>query len=179
LGERLGLLGAETSARARVKTIAVQSETERLKKSRVPPSNEVNDLLASLGSAPIRTAVSAFELLRRPEIPYLELLRMAGLPTMLEIDQAAELETEVKYEGYVRRQSDTGERSKRLENTAIPGWFDFGSVGGLSTEVRESLSQVRPCTLAQAARMPGITPAAVELLAIHIRSRGNPKNLAG
>jgi tRNA uridine 5-carboxymethylaminomethyl modification enzyme len=175
LGERLGLLGAEASARVRAKTAAVECEIERLKASRVPPTSEVNDLLTGLGSTPIRTAVRAFELLRRPEVAYQELLRVAGLPPMLDIDQAAELETEVKYEGYVRRQTDAVERSKRLEDTPIPRWLDFRTVTGLSTEVCERLSQVRPCTLGQAARMPGITPAAVALLAVQIRMRRNSK----
>jgi tRNA uridine 5-carboxymethylaminomethyl modification enzyme len=175
IGERLGLLGAEASARVRAKTDAVECEIERLKVSRVPPTSEVNDLLTGLGSTPIHTAVRAFELLRRPEVTYEELLRVAGLPPMLDIDQAAELETEVKYEGYVRRQTDAVERSKRLEDTPIPGWLDFRTVTGLSTEVCERLLQVRPCTLGQAARMPGITPAAVALLAVQIRMRRSSK----
>jgi tRNA uridine 5-carboxymethylaminomethyl modification enzyme len=119
--------------------------------------------------------VRVFELLRRPQVPYQELLRVAGLKSILDVDQAAELETEVKYEGYVRRQTDAVERSKRLEDTAIPAWLDFRNVSGLSTEVCERLSHVRPCTLGQAARMPGITPAAVALLAVQIRSRRNSK----
>jgi len=94
---------------------------------------------------------------------------------MLDIDQAAELETEVKYEGYVRRQTDAVERSKRLEDTPIPEWLDFRALRGLSTEVCERLSQVRPCTLGQAARMPGITPAAIALLAVQIRISRKPK----
>ena len=175
LGEQLGLLGAEASARVRAKTAAVECEIERLKTTRVPPSGEVNELLAGLGSAPIHTMVRAFELLRRPEVLYQDLLRVTGLSPMLDIDQAAELETEIKYEGYVRRQTDAVERSKRLEDTAIPGWLDFRAVRGLSTEVCERLSQVRPCTLGQAARMPGITPAAVALLAVQIRARRTQK----
>lgn len=175
LGERLGLLGAEASARVREKTLAVEAEIERLKALRISPSSEVNGLLASLGSAPIAIAVRAFELMRRPEVPYIQLLRVAGLSATLELDQAAELETEIKYDGYVRRQTDAIERSKRLEETAIPPRLDFHSVAGLSTEVRERLSQVRPCTLGQAARIPGITPAAVALLAVHLRSRRSSK----
>lgn len=175
LGERLGLLGAEASARVRAKTAAVEREIERLKASRVLPTNEVNDLLTSLGSTPIHTAVRAFELLRRPEVGYQELVRVAGLPPMLDVDQAAELETEVKYEGYVRRQTDAVERSKRLEDASIPTWLDFRAITGLSTEVCERLSQVRPRTLGQAARMPGITPAAVALLAVQIRMKQKPK----
>jgi tRNA uridine 5-carboxymethylaminomethyl modification enzyme len=175
LGERLGLLGAETSARVRAKAAAVEYEIKRLKASQVQPSREVNDFLAGLGSAPLRTAVRAFELLQRPEVAYQELLQVAGLVPMLDIDQAAELETEVKYEGYVRRQTDAVERSKRLEDTPIPGWLDFRTITGLSIEVCERLSQVRPRTLGQAARMPGITPAAIALLAVQIRMRRNQK----
>jgi tRNA uridine 5-carboxymethylaminomethyl modification enzyme len=173
LGERLGLLGAEAGARVRAKTVAVTTEIERLKAARLPPSSEVNDFLACLGSAPISISTRAFELLRRPEVAYHDLLLMAGLSPLLDVDQAAELETEVKYEGYVRRQTDAVERSKRLEETAIPSWLDFQAVTGLSKEVRERLSRVRPSTLGQAARMPGITPAAVSLLAVQIRSRRN------
>jgi len=175
LGERLGLLGAEAGARVRSKTAAVEAEIERLKAARVPPSNELNDFLACRASAPISTAVRAFDLLRRPEVLYQELLEIAGLSRMLDVDQAAELETEVKYEGYVRRQTDAVERSKRLEDTAIPPWLDFQTVTGLSTEACERLSRVRPTTLGQAARMPGITPAAVALLAVQIRTRRNSK----
>jgi tRNA uridine 5-carboxymethylaminomethyl modification enzyme len=169
LGERLGLVGAEASARVQAKSAAVECEINRLRVAPVAPSSEVNDFLAGLGSAPIRTTVRAFELLRRPEVAYQELLRIAGLAPTLEIDQAAELETEVKYEGYVRRQTDAVERSKRLEDTLIPQWLDFRAMSGLSIEVCERLSQGRPRTLGQAARMPGITPAAIALLAVQIR----------
>jgi tRNA uridine 5-carboxymethylaminomethyl modification enzyme len=179
LGERLGLVGTEASARVRAKSAAVECEINRLRAAQVVPSREVNDFLSGLGSAPIRTTVRAFELLRRPEVAYQELLRIAGLAPMLEIDQAAELETEVKYEGYVRRQTDTVERSKRLEDTLIPQWLDFRTISGLSIEVCERLSQVQPRTLGQAARMPGITPAAIALLAVQIRMGRNPKIAPG
>jgi len=91
---------------------------------------------------------------------------MSGL-----FDEAAELETEVKYEGYVRRQAETIERAKRLEDTAIPDWLDFSGITGLSAEVSERLTRIRPRSLGQASRMPGITPAAISLLAVHIKSR--------
>ena len=98
------------------------------------------------------------------------MLRLARLDPLLDCDQAAELENEIKYEGYVRRQNESVERFRRLEDTVIPNWVDFGKVPGLSTEVRERLSLVRPGSLGQAARMPGITPAAVSLIAVHIRA---------
>src|SRR5271155_2208417 len=171
IGERLGLLDASAGARVRAKTEAVRGEIERLKAALIPASAEVNDALASHGSTPIAQPVRAIELLKRPEVGYDALMKMSGAETKLNLDEAAELETEIKYEGYVRRQADAVERFARLEDTTIPDWVDFKGVMGLSTEVCERLSAVRPRSLGQAARMPGITPAAISILAVHIKSR--------
>jgi tRNA uridine 5-carboxymethylaminomethyl modification enzyme len=114
--------------------------------------------------------VRLIELLRRPEVSYATAVRIGKLDVPLGVDAAAELEVEVKYDGYVRRQAESIERFRRLENTAIPEWFDYGRIPGLSTEVRERLNAVRPESLGQAARMPGITPAALSILAVHLRS---------
>ncbi len=170
IGERLGLLGAEAGARMREKGKQVAAEIARLKTVLVPSSEEVNRRLVEVcESSAIKEPVRAFELLRRPEVSYAAVLEMANLQPVLDLDQAAELEIEVKYEGYVKRQAEAIERFKRLEDTMIPEWIDFHGVSGLSTEVRERLSKVRPRSLGQAARMPGVTPAAVSILAIHLR----------
>ena len=171
IGERLGLLDASAGARVRAKTEAVRGEIERLKAALIPASAEVNATLAAHGSTPIAQPVRAIELLKRPEVGYDVLMKMSGAETTLNLDEAAELETEIKYEGYVRRQADAVERFARLEDTTIPDWVDFKGVMGLSTEVCERLSAVRPRSLGQAARMPGITPAAISILAVHIKSR--------
>ena len=155
----------------RAKTEAVRGEIERLKAALIPASAEVNAALAAHGSTPIAQPVRAIELLKRPEVGYDALMKMSGAETTLNLDEAAELETEIKYEGYVRRQADAVERFARLEDTTIPDWVDFKGVMGLSTEVCERLSAVRPRSLGQAARMPGITPAAISILAVHIKSR--------
>jgi tRNA uridine 5-carboxymethylaminomethyl modification enzyme len=170
IGERLGLLDSEAGARMREKGKQVAAEIARLKTVLVPSSEEVNRRLAEeCESSAIKEPVRAFELLRRPEVSYAAVLEMAHLQPVLDFDQAAELEIEVKYEGYVKRQAEAIERFKRLEDTLIPEWIDFHGVSGLSTEVRERLSKVRPRSLGQAARMPGVTPAAVSILAIHLR----------
>jgi tRNA uridine 5-carboxymethylaminomethyl modification enzyme len=171
IGERLGLLDASAGARVRAKTEAVRREIERLKSALIPASDEVNGAIAALGSTSIAQPVRAIELLKRPEIGYHALIKMGGVESTLNLDEAAELETEIKYEGYVRRQVETVERLSRLEDATIPEWVDFKGVMGLSTEVSERLSAVRPRSLGQAARMPGITPAAISILAIHIKSR--------
>jgi tRNA uridine 5-carboxymethylaminomethyl modification enzyme len=171
IGERLGLLDASAGARVRAKTEAVRREIERLKSALIPASDEVNGAIAALGSTSIAQPVRAIELLKRPEIGYHALIKMGGVESTLNLDEAAELETEIKYEGYVRRQVESVERLSRLEDATIPEWVDFKGVMGLSTEVSERLSAVRPRSLGQAARMPGITPAAISILAIHIKSR--------
>ncbi len=170
IGERLGLLDSRSSERVRVRTANVRAEAERLSSALVPASDIVNAMLARWESSPIIHSTRAIELLKRPELSYGQVLEMAGLAPMLTIDEAAQLEIDIKYDGYVRRQSEAIERFKRLEETIIPEWVDFHGVRGLSTEVRERLTASRPRSLGQAARMPGVTPAAVSILAVHIKA---------
>jgi tRNA uridine 5-carboxymethylaminomethyl modification enzyme len=170
VGERLRLLDREAAGRVRRKSERVAAENRRLRATLIAPGAEVNHFLAAAGSNPLTEPVRALELMRRPEVDYADVVRLARMEPVLDFDEAAELETEVKYDGYVRRQNEAVERFKRLEDAAIPEWVDFGAVPGLSTEARERLSNVRPRSLGQAARMPGITPAAVSLLAVHIRA---------
>jgi tRNA uridine 5-carboxymethylaminomethyl modification enzyme len=181
IGERLGLIGNEAADRIRERGERVAAEIVRLRAASVAADEEVNRMLAECGSSPLREATRAFDLLRRPELSYAEVVRLARLEPALDFDQAAELETEVKYEGYVRRQTEAIERARRLEDAAIPDSLDFHAVTGLSTEACERLSEVRPRSLGQAARMPGITPAAVSILAVHLHARvsridRSPKN---
>ncbi len=170
IAERLGLLDDAAGARLRRKTEQVEKEIAHLKAAVVANSSENNGLLAACGSAPISRPVRAIELLRRPEVSYAAVAGMAGLKSSLDFDQAAELETEVKYDGYIKREAQAIERFRRLEDTPIPEWVVFGGVMGLSAEAKERLSDVRPRSLGQAARMPGITPAAIALLAVHIKA---------
>jgi tRNA uridine 5-carboxymethylaminomethyl modification enzyme len=175
IGERLGLLDSRAIERVYLKATSIRSEIERLRVQLVPANEAVNAALAGCGASPLSEPVRALELLRRPEVSYETLLRIAGLDGGIDLDAAAELETEVKYAGYVRRQAEAIERFRRMEDSLIPEALDFAQVGGLSTEVRERLTKVRPRSLGQAARMPGITPAAVALLAVHLRS-GRPRS---
>jgi tRNA uridine 5-carboxymethylaminomethyl modification enzyme len=178
MGERLGLLSAAAMLRMRSKTEAVALELSRLKATVVADTPSNQETLATLGSSPMTQSLRAIELLKRPELSYATVVEMAGLGAGLDFDQAAELEIEVKYDGYVKRQTEAIERFRRLEDAPIPDWVDFSAVTGLSTEVRERLSKLRPQSLGQAARMPGITPAAVSLLAVHIKSRRNRGSIA-
>ena len=174
IGERLGLLDAAAGERLRSKDERVKREVARLSETLVAASDAVNATLLACGSTPIAHPVRAFELLRRPEASYGAVLAMAGLTQELDTDEAAQLEIDVKYEGYVRRQAEMIDRFKRLEDAVIPSWVNYAAVSGLSTEVRERLLSVRPRSLGQAARMPGMTPAAISLLAFYLKSRRDP-----
>jgi tRNA uridine 5-carboxymethylaminomethyl modification enzyme len=178
IGERLGILADEAMLRMRSKTAAVASELIRLRSTVVADTPFNQEALAAVGSSPMTQSVRAIELLKRPELSYATVVTMAGLDGGLDFDQAAELEIEIKYDGYVKRQTEAIERFRRLEDAPIPEWVDFGAVTGLSNEAKERLSTLRPQSLGQAARMPGITPAAVALLAIHIKSRRNRGSVA-
>ncbi len=171
IAERLGLLGPEIAERVRAKDAAVSAERERLNHTMVKCDATTHKALLSLDSAPVREPVRAIELLRRPEISYACAIMLAGLQPLLGADGAAALEIEVKYEGYVRREAELIARLRRLEETPIPEGLDYGRIEGLSTEVRERLLRVRPRSLGQASRMPGITPAAISILAVHLKSR--------
>jgi tRNA uridine 5-carboxymethylaminomethyl modification enzyme len=170
IGERLGLLGAATGEHLRKKSERVKRELTRLSTALVGSSDAVNAMLVVCGSTPISHPAHASDLLKRPEVSYTAVLAMAGLTEGLDIDEAAQLEIDLKYEGYIKRQAEMVDRFKRLEDAVIPDWIDYAVVSGLSTEVRERLVNVRPRSLGQAARMPGITPAAVSLIAFHLKS---------
>ncbi len=179
LGQRLGLLSGESAERTVRKSAQVAAERRRLAGTLVTEVDRVNQLLMAAGSSPIRQPVYAEELLKRPEVSYQALLEMAGLETVLASDEAAELEIDVKYEGYVRRQAEAVERFRRLDEALIPQWLDYRTVPGLSTEARERLGRVRPHSLGQAARMPGITPAAVSLLSVYLKSASRGERMRG
>ncbi|HXW83088.1 MAG TPA: tRNA uridine-5-carboxymethylaminomethyl(34) synthesis enzyme MnmG, partial [Candidatus Binataceae bacterium] len=170
IGATLGLLDSGAAEKVQQKGSNVSRETLRLSKVTVQATTSVVSRLGELGSAPITQPTRAIELLRRPELSYAAVLEIAQLEPLLNCDESAELEIEVKYDGYIRRQNETVERSRRLEDSTIPDWVNFTSIKALSTEVRERLTANRPRSLGQAARMPGITPAAIAILAVHIRA---------
>lgn len=147
----------------------IASEKDRLDRITVKPTSAVNAELVRLGTAPISDAISLATLLRRPELRY-ELLRAfsEGPGTMSEADIVT-VETEVKFAGYLKRQEADIERLRRMEEVRIPTGFGYDRIKGLSIEVRERLTQIAPSTLGQASRISGVTPAALSLLAIHLK----------
>ncbi len=167
IGRKAGLLSDarwETFSR---KLDDLELGNRRLREVRITPGN--HDVLGRLGLQDLKNGASLEELLRRPEITIGDLVFVDPELAGLSEEVLNELETGVKYAGYIRRQQEQVERFRRLEELVIPAGFDFAAVQGLSAEVREKLSLVAPRTLGQAGRIPGVTPAAIAILAVILR----------
>lgn len=171
-GFRLGLVQASDHQRTAAKKAAIAAEIKRQEETMIMPSEQMNAILTSLGSAPLKTPLSLAQILRRPELSYDLVQTLSPPPLPLSREVAAEVEITVKYAGYIRRQEEGVARLRHLEDARIPQTLDYAAVKGLSAEVREKLTALRPLSLGQAARIPGITPAALSLLAIHLRRAG-------
>ncbi len=173
--KRVGAIGDAQYQRTCRKSELAQNEIKRLEATTVVPSTEVNARLRALGTKEISQPVSLAQLLRRPELPYEAVRNLAGRPSdnqPLAADIVMQVEVSLKYSGYVKRQHDAVDRFKRMEHTRIPEDIDYRAVNGLSHEACERLGNIRPRSLGQAARVPGVTPAALSLLSVHLKRYG-------
>ena len=169
-GRELGLVDDRRWAAFCAKQEAIILETERLKTTFIHPSKPEAELLNSKLSTAITREYSLLELLKRPELNYADI---AELKEGAVDDQAVaeQVEIQSKYQGYIDRQADEIEKLRRHEETRIPNDIDYHSITGLSNEMRQKLSDIRPETLGQASRIQGVTPAAISLLLIHLKKR--------
>ena len=178
LGRELGLVDDERWRLFEAKQRLSEEETARLQRVRVRPDQAAGWSQRVL-SGPLTRDYSAFELLRRPEVGYEALLEVAGTPDWLAAPSddrippqvRVQVEARAKYAGYIERQRDEIERQRRNEETKLPDDIDYNQVAGLSHEVRGRLAEYRPATVGQAGRVPGVTPAAVTLLLVHLKKR--------
>jgi tRNA uridine 5-carboxymethylaminomethyl modification enzyme len=182
-GRELGLVDDARWALFERKRDAVAAETARLTSALVHPAQVDENLLAKLGQ-PLVRETHAIELLRRPEVSYDDLHQVAPShgsfadpalhwrndERLLE-QVSLQVEVQAKYAGYLKRQSQEIDRQTRNDDLRLPADIDYALVGGLSTEARQRLGDVRPATLGQASRIPGLTPAAVSLLLVHLKKR--------
>jgi tRNA uridine 5-carboxymethylaminomethyl modification enzyme len=171
-GYRLGLVKETDYRRTAEKKAAIVAEISRQEQTMMAPNEQLNAALASLGSAPLKTPTSLAQLLRRPEVSFATIQLLSPSPTPAAREVAAEVEIALKYSGYIRRQEEGVERLRSLEKARIPKNLNYEAVSGLSQEVREKLVALQPLSLGQAARIPGVTPAALSLLAIHLKRAG-------
>jgi len=168
-------LGLVDDARLRVfarKRDAIERERRRLEETRVCAANVDADLARRVLGQPLLRDATLLELLRRPEVAYEDLLLLAaggGKNACEDREVIRQLEIEARYDGYIGRQRDEIARREKQSNTQLPPATDYGAVRGLSTEARQRLTEVRPQTLGQASRIPGVTPVAISLLMVHLK----------
>ncbi|MDE2195770.1 MAG: tRNA uridine-5-carboxymethylaminomethyl(34) synthesis enzyme MnmG [Gammaproteobacteria bacterium] len=172
IGRTLGLVDEARWVKFSGKRAAIESETARLQNILVRPNDMPEAEAIGIFGAPLARETRALELLRRPQLDYQKLVALACVGDVgVAPEVAAQVETGVRYAGYIERQQDEIARARRQEQTPLPADFDYAAVRGLSNEVRQKLTAGRPQTLGQAARVPGVTPAAISLLLVYMKKR--------
>jgi tRNA uridine 5-carboxymethylaminomethyl modification enzyme len=170
-GYAVGLIPDEEYGRFLVKREAISAELERVRSTKILPSEADRDFLEEFDLVGLQNSLTFEQLLRRTDFGYAELARIdsatRGVPTNI----AAQVEIQVKYQGYIDRQMEQVDRARKLEGTRIPEGLDYAGVPGLTSEVREKLMRFRPDTLGQATRIQGVTPAAISVLSIALKAR--------
>jgi len=169
-GRKLGLVNDERWQKFNDKREAIATERSRLESTRIHPNTEAGERANGFLKQPMTRDQSLAELLRRPEIVYSHIAEI-GAEQADDPVVADQVEIEIKYEGYISRQTDEIERLRKNENTALPVDLDYDVIGGLSNEIKQKLKTVRPETVAQASRIQGVTPAAVSQILVHLKKR--------
>lgn len=172
IGRQLGIVDDERWAVFSAKLEAIDAENTRLNTTRVSPEKVDQQRAISVLGEPLAKSSTAIELLRRPSVDYQGLMTLLDEEQTVADDVAEQVMIQVKYAGYINRQQNEVNRLQRNENTTLPADLDYKNVRGLSNEVREKLQNAKPLSLGQAARISGVTPAAVSLLLVHLRRSG-------
>ncbi|MBV9698115.1 MAG: tRNA uridine-5-carboxymethylaminomethyl(34) synthesis enzyme MnmG [Gammaproteobacteria bacterium] len=181
VGRGLGLIDDARWELFEAKRATCDAELERLAALRVRPAEVDATWSERVLGAPLAREVSAFELLARPGVRFEDVCALTGTPPWmlpgalderLPVQIGAQVEVAARYRGYIERQRQDIERARHEEETVLPSAIDYTRVAGLSHEVRQRLSEARPATLGAAGRVPGVTPAAVQILRVHLKKRG-------
>ena len=173
IGHRLGLVSDEVYRDFTHKRDQVDSALGRLEEFRLRPQPGVNDRLKELGSSPIKDIISLTQLLKRSEILFSHVAQFDPGISDIPEEIMREGETRLKYEGYIERQEQQVDKLKRMEEIKLPEAINYAKIHGLSTEVKEKLSKVRPISLGQASRISGVTPAALMAIQVHLKRFGS------
>jgi len=169
-GRKLGLVDDERWQKFNDKFEAIATERKRLETTRIHPATEAGERANGFLKQPMTRDHTLAELLRRPEVVYSHIAEI-GAAQADDPVVAEQVEIEIKYEGYISRQTEEIERLRRNENTALPIDLDYDVIGGLSNEIKQKLKEVRPETVAQASRIQGVTPAAISQILVNLKKR--------
>ncbi|WP_159888109.1 tRNA uridine-5-carboxymethylaminomethyl(34) synthesis enzyme MnmG [Paenibacillus puerhi] len=168
IGYEVGLVTEERYGRYLEKVQRVEEEIERLKTTKVKPTEDVQAMLQSLGSTLLNNSVDLISLLRRPEISYEKLHALFPSPVELTDDMKEQVEIQVKYSGYIEKQLLQVERLRKMEKKRIPDDIIYEEIHGIATEAKQKLAKIRPISIGQASRIGGVTPADISILLVHL-----------
>lgn len=168
LGYELGLIDEGTYQKFLEKKKAIEKTLKLLEEIKLNPTAHINKVLKKIGTTPIKNPVRLKDILRRPEVEFSKLFIFNEEFKNLSQAVIEEVSFQVKYEGYIKRQAEQVAKFKKWENMKLPPETDYYSIPGLSNEIKEKLSRLRPASLGQAARVPGVTPAAITLLQVYL-----------
>ena len=173
-GHSIGLVGEERYARFLERKKKYEEAMDYIRTQRFTPKEEINRALESMGTAPLTTGTGADQILKRPEMTYRKMMEMLGCPAFDE-EAVEEMEITVKYEGYIARQEAAVRKAARMENEKLPPDMDYLSLDGISTEAKQKMDKIRPLSLGQAARIPGVSPADISVLMVYVKQRKGKK----
>ncbi|ELQ0051955.1 tRNA uridine-5-carboxymethylaminomethyl(34) synthesis enzyme MnmG [Listeria monocytogenes] len=168
IGHEIGLISDERYELFLAKQSAIEAEKERLQKTRIKPTAEVQAMLKEIGSGELKDGILAADLLRRPEITYDKIAQIVSRETFVTDEIAEQVEIQIKYEGYIQKSNLQVEKMKRMEDKKIPENIDYDAISGLATEALEKLKKIEPLSIAQASRISGVNPADISILLVYI-----------
>lgn len=173
IGRNIGLIDDEAYRRFKKKEKAIKSELRRLDETRLTPNAVTIEKLRSIvETGELKQPTLLADLLKRPELSYEHISHLAPATDLLSPAVTEQVEIQIKYDGYIQRQQRQINQFKKLENLRIPDTFDYVDVRGLKTEAREKLEKIRPASIGQAARLPGVSPADVSILMVMLHQHG-------
>ena len=179
-GYKIGLATEDRYKKTLEKKKAIEAELERLKKVQINPTQENNRIMEGLSPSPLKTNISLYDLIKRPELKYDDLAELDPdrVPLLREI--RLQVETQIKYEGYIKKQMIQIEQFKKLENKKLSPKLDYDEVKNLSNEARQKLNNIKPDSMGQASRISGVSPSDINMLLIYLEQRrreeGGDKN---
>ena len=177
IGREIGLINDERWERFQIKQEKLQKELERISKTTISPTDQVNSILKAHNTTEISTGVRLIDLLKRPELSYEILKEIDITRPELEPNILEQAEIEIKYEGYIKRQLIIIDQVRRLEKKLLPRDTDYSKIEGLRLEAREKLNKVRPENIGQASRISGVSPADISVLVIYLASLKNNRTV--
>ena len=171
IGRRVGLVGDAQWEHYKKKQEAIEAEKERLKTVIIKPTDEVNKIIEDCGTTPISASISLHDLIKRPQLDLENLSKFDTSRPILSQSVIFTAQTDIKYDGYVKKQLAEVARTEKLEEKPLPYDLDYSTIKGLRIEAYQKLNKVKPLTLGQASRISGVSPADISVLLIYLQSR--------